>query len=184
MATVLREFPVELFASDGRTWTARACGRQCADGRWEGWLEFLPRGPGAVLRSQRETVQPNLHDLEYWAAGLRAVFLEGSLARTLAAAEPRLAPHPPRPVFDAPAPRPGPGVAPPLGAVPLLDPFRTFEVDGDAGLERRLAVLPRELLVEIVVRHGIAAPEALAGLGHEALIAHIVTAARARAASP
>src|SRR5262245_58882209 len=68
---------------DGRIFTAQACGREREGGLWEGWLEFVPHDGSAVLRSQRETTQPNLVDLEYWATGLTPIYLQGALERTL-----------------------------------------------------------------------------------------------------
>ena len=38
---------------------------------------------GETLRSFRETTQPNLTDLRYWATGLTPVYLEGALERIL-----------------------------------------------------------------------------------------------------
>jgi len=62
---------------------ARVCGRQRDDGTWEGWIEF-DRDDGALtLVTPRETTQPNLAALEYWAAGLTPVYLEGALARAI-----------------------------------------------------------------------------------------------------
>jgi hypothetical protein len=55
----------------------------------------VPRGP----------TQPNLTDLEYWATGLTAVYLEGALERTLAGPTRLTSPAPVEtPAFDGPAP--------------------------------------------------------------------------------
>ena len=55
------------------------------DGTWEGWIEFHPAGnAGAVLRTERETSQPNKEALGYWASGLEPVYLEGAFARARA----------------------------------------------------------------------------------------------------
>ena len=48
-----------------------------------GLVEFIDVVSGRVLRSPRETVQPNRVDVEYWASGLGAVYLEGCLHRAL-----------------------------------------------------------------------------------------------------
>jgi len=68
---------------DERVYVARVCGHQRGDGMWEGWLEFVPDDGSAIAPSQRETTQPNLVDLEYWATGLTPVYLEGALERAL-----------------------------------------------------------------------------------------------------
>jgi hypothetical protein len=54
------------------------------DGTWEGWLEFVPVSP--VLpsrRTERETTQPDLSALEYWATGLEPMYLAGAFARAI-----------------------------------------------------------------------------------------------------
>lgn len=83
---VLVEFDSLVTSPDGEYYAARACGRPADDGRWEGWVEFIPVGEDAVdravLSTPRETVQPNQADLAYWAAGLSMVYLEGALQRT------------------------------------------------------------------------------------------------------
>ena len=57
-------------------------GEERADGTWVGWLEFRPEDGGAdVLRTERETSQPNRAALVYWANGLEPVYLEGAFAR-------------------------------------------------------------------------------------------------------
>ena len=61
-------------------WVARACGRIREDGLWEGWIEF-ERNDGILMRTERETTQPNRTDLAYWATGLTPVYLEGAFRR-------------------------------------------------------------------------------------------------------
>jgi hypothetical protein len=68
---------------DGRSWRAQVCGRQAAENMWEGWIEFEPSTGGAAIRTPRETTQPNLTDLEYWASGLTEAYLEGALGRAI-----------------------------------------------------------------------------------------------------
>ena len=67
--------------ADGLTYSARVSARQDEDGRWTGWLEFEPTGGGQKLRTPQETIQPDRDDLEYWATGLSATYLEGALRR-------------------------------------------------------------------------------------------------------
>jgi hypothetical protein len=54
---------------------------------WEGWLTFFA-SDGTALRTGRETVQPSVNALVYWAGGLRPVYLEGALARARPVAPP------------------------------------------------------------------------------------------------
>lgn len=65
----------------GEPYTVRICGRERADGTWEGWIEFHPSDAGSICRTDQETSQPNRTALEYWADGLEPVYLEGALAR-------------------------------------------------------------------------------------------------------
>ena len=52
------------------------------DGTWEGWLEFVPLSPDLPsLRTDRETTQPDLSALEYWATGLEPMYLAGAFER-------------------------------------------------------------------------------------------------------
>jgi hypothetical protein len=86
MSLVVLTYQHPLRTTDGRVYTVRACGRERAGGTWEGWLEFVPDDGAESLRSARETTQPNLVDLEYWATGLTPVYLEGALERARLAA--------------------------------------------------------------------------------------------------
>src|SRR5687768_16166999 len=111
MERVLLTYQTTLATPGGRTYRPRACGRQRADGTWQGWLEFLPDDATPIVHSDRETTQPNLVDLEYWATGVTPVYLEGALERALG------------PAFRHA--RVGAG-GPPVSA-PVLDPFAAFE---------------------------------------------------------
>ncbi|HKV07188.1 MAG TPA: hypothetical protein VJ725_03555 [Thermoanaerobaculia bacterium] len=103
MADTLLQFNDPLTGSDGKTYVARVCGRPALDSGWEGWIEFVPGDGSPVLRSRRETRQPDRGALEYWATGLTPVYLEGALERALHPS--RLEPAPlPEPAYDGPAP--------------------------------------------------------------------------------
>ena len=73
---------------------------------WEGWIEFNPQNAGDVLRTARESKQPNRTDLVYWAGGLTVTYLEGALDRALNPELPDLRPKTVRaePTYDGPAP--------------------------------------------------------------------------------
>jgi hypothetical protein len=83
MAEVFTEYEAAIRDETGREYIARGCGRECDDGHWEGWIEFVPLDGGVVVRSARETTQPNRMDTEYWATGLTPIYLEGALKRAL-----------------------------------------------------------------------------------------------------
>ncbi len=123
MAQTLIRFDTPVIHRDGRQYRAQACGRELENGQWEAWLEFEDMTSGEILRSQRETTQPNQKDAVYWATGLTPVYLEGALDRIL---------HPPKykaaepvrpPFFDGPAPRRRAVVS---NREPIFDPFSVY----------------------------------------------------------
>jgi hypothetical protein len=68
--------------SGNTRYIVHVCGQERADGTWAGWIEFHPTDAGhPILSTERETSQPNLTALEYWAEGLEPIYLEGALAR-------------------------------------------------------------------------------------------------------
>lgn len=148
MAEVLVTYPEAVLGSDGRTYTARACGSAMDESRWQGWIEFEPVGGGTPLRSARETTQPNRVDTVYWATGLTTVYLEGALERTLKPNPvPVAAPPPPVPAFDGPAPSMAEAAAPVTESV--LNPFSVYR-KGEALLRRQLSALAGWHLVNII----------------------------------
>jgi len=109
-AIVLRTFDEPVSASAETSFVAKICGRERADGMWEGWVEFVPRGGSPILRSHRETTQPNRRLMEDWASRLSQTYLQGCLERTLRAEKPQHRPQAPMsepPHFDGPAPSAG-----------------------------------------------------------------------------
>ena len=66
---------------DDVVYRAEIWGDQRHDGRWEGWLRFIPPDGRGILSTGRETTQPNRQALIYWATGLEPVYLEGALER-------------------------------------------------------------------------------------------------------
>ena len=84
MAELIQEFADAVRDARGHAYAARAYGEESPGGTWVGWLEFRPLGgDGRVLRTERETTQPDRGALEYWATGLEPVYLEGALARAV-----------------------------------------------------------------------------------------------------
>jgi hypothetical protein len=153
---VFRTFAEPLPTWDGATYTARICGRQTDGGRWEAWIEFVPEAGAPVLRSRRETTQPDRRGLSGWAARLSRVYLEGSLERTLDLE--RVRPRDPDPVhvrphFDGPAPYPGSPVAPDDAA---LNPFLSYRAGSDE-LLRQLRLLSASELRTVVRAYGLEA---------------------------
>jgi hypothetical protein len=171
VAVTLMKYEVPLTANDGKVYRAKACGRGLADGTWEGWFEFESVDGELVWRTSRETTQPNLADLEYWATGISSVFLEGAFQRAM---EPNVEPAPPVDAVHEPLPT----------EEPVLDPFVSY-ARGEAFLRRRLAALDAWHLQTIARSHRmVAMPSTLDRLGKPELIELIVAHVRAVSAAP
>jgi len=82
MAELIREYTTAIRTPEGERFSVSVYGTERVDGTWEAWLEFSPvTASSPVLRTERETSQPNRGALEYWADGLEPVYLEGAFAR-------------------------------------------------------------------------------------------------------
>jgi hypothetical protein len=187
MAHVVAVFDLPLHLSNGRIYTAQASGRQREDGRWEGWLEFVPDDTSVVLRTERETTQRNLPDLEHWASTLTPVYLQGALERTFTPLPPVVVDEPAVPsIYDEPAP--SRAVVTPITVAdaepPLvLDPFAEI-TRGEEEFARRLARLSREELFSIIAQNNLAnASVDLEAMTIPELVGWIVGAVRWRLAS-
>ena len=82
MAEVIQRYTAQFRDERGALYTVLAYGAQTADGTWAGWLEFHPvEQAGRVLRTERETTQPDRAALAYWASGLEPLYFEGAFTR-------------------------------------------------------------------------------------------------------
>ena len=134
-----------------------------------------------MLRSARETTQPNRADALYWATGLTAVYLEGALDR---ARKPLTRPAPDPvlpPVYDHPAEEPGRAPA----ADSILNPFSAYR-KGEPLLRKQLAALSAWHLVNIIRAHDLSdlSAEVLNKMDEPPLIELIVSAVRAQLTAP
>lgn len=174
MAKVLSSFRQPLETVAGTRYHVRACGRQRSDGLWEGWIEFDPDGRSAALRTRRETTQPTLAALEYWASGLTTVYLEGALARAVDAQTGAEAPAAvDTPAYDAPAP----------DRAAVLDPFSIY-ARSEGELRVRLGAVSARHLQAILRVHRLVEDDVdLDALGEPELIALIVAAVQSRTAA-
>ena len=181
MAEVLVEFTEPVEAEDGARYIARACGSAADNGLWQGWIEFIPTTGGEVLRSGRETTQPNRQDAMYWATGLTAVYLDGALDRALRPLERAPIEPNPQPAYDGPAPELGTS-APAAEAV--LNPFSVFR-KGEAALRAQLGALAQWHLVNIVRAYGMSdiSSTALTHMSAAELVELIIADVRAREGS-
>ena len=115
-------------------------------------LNSKMRGTEASCATIRETTQPNLTDLTYWATGLTPVYLDGALARTLHTPAPRapVVVVPPR--YDRPARRRPPTDS---GHESILNPFSVYEKSPDL-LAQELTALRGWHLKQIIRDYGLA----------------------------
>lgn len=172
------EYTTPVQGPNGVMYVARACGRLGEDGLWQGWLEFLPVSGGEPVRSRRETTQPNVDDLRYWATGLSEVYLDGALSRTLAPPLERAPEVEMHPVFEGPAPDIIEGA--PVVPHAVLDPFAVY-AQGEAVLRQELTALDRSHLANIIRAYALSpdASRTLARMRRATLVELIVSAVRA-----
>jgi hypothetical protein len=79
---LIQQYATTVQAPGGVVYTPHVRGEQREDGTWEGWIEFHPAdGSGTVLRTGRETTQPDRDALAYWASGLEPLYFDGALGR-------------------------------------------------------------------------------------------------------
>jgi hypothetical protein len=160
MAEVLLTFESGLYTEDGEDVQSRACGRERSDGMWEGWIEF-EFANGKVVRTPRETSQPNRADLVYWATGLTSVYLEGALHRALHPTVRTMVVEKDEPRFHAPAETESvietPSASTRAHREAILDPFSVYQ-KGEALLRQELNALSSWHLANIATAHGLVPP--------------------------
>ena len=85
MSELLREHPTLVGGTDNgdHAYVAQIWGRALADGHWEAWIVFVPVQQGAHMRrTERDTTQASRDAVEYWAAGVTSIYLQGALVRS------------------------------------------------------------------------------------------------------
>jgi hypothetical protein len=186
MSEVVVKFDEAIEGSDGRKYFAQTAAREREDGLWEGWLEFIPIDEtGAPLASERETTQPNLVDIRYWAEGLTSVYLEGALQRALDLAQtrrPQAAPEREAAHFARPAVRQRLEESGAIRPHPILDPFSVY-AQGEDVLRDQLTALSRTQVESIVSAYGFSpsdSPADIADAPEQKLIDAIVDGVRGR----
>jgi hypothetical protein len=147
VAEVLVTFTEPTRSKTGDLYYGRAIGRLGKDGLWEGWVEFVLAGSDELAISPRETSQPNLADLKYWAQGLSAAYLEGALERALSPAP--VAPVAQERVFVESSPKPSPQSPAGASRRVVLDPFQVYG-EGEGLLRNQLNALSRDHVQNIV----------------------------------
>lgn len=180
MAEVLVSYTAPTRSASGDLYWPRALGGIADDGLWEGWIEFTRAGDDVVVKTGRETEQPNRADLVYWAQGLSMTYLEGALDRALRPA-PTLPPSE-VPILVDSAPRPRFAPAPAFVPRVVLDPFQTY-AEGEELLRSQLNALSRDHLLNIIEAYsfvGAGERDWLRSAPQSELADRIVRAVRAR----
>lgn len=81
-ARLIRQHTERVQDASGNLYDVFIYGEPRLDGTWEGWIEFIPVNRAlASRRTDRETTQPDLSALEYWATGLEPLYLTGAFER-------------------------------------------------------------------------------------------------------
>jgi hypothetical protein len=183
VAEVLAEYPTPIQGPNGVSYIARVCGAPADDGLWQGWIEFVPLdGEGPVLRSPRETTQPNRKATEYWATGLTPVYLEGALRRALNPLPARTPAPKPEPAYDGPAPdfADAPTPRPREG---ILNPFSVYQ-KGEKLLRQQLKALSAWHLANIARAYDLADDADVDRMMQPELVELIVSGVKRRAEIP
>lgn len=81
MAELIHRHSTHVRTPEGRIYTANVFGERQTDGVWTGWLEFQDIDGYVVLRTTRETTQPDRDALDYWASGLEPTYVESAFTR-------------------------------------------------------------------------------------------------------
>ena len=81
-AQLIRQHNERVLDTLGNLYDVFIYGEPRLDGTWEGWIEFVPVDSSlSSRRTERETTQPDLPALEYWATGLEPLYLSGAFER-------------------------------------------------------------------------------------------------------
>jgi hypothetical protein len=179
MAEVLVRFTDIVVRHGTDAYTARACGAPAPYGVWQGWIEFASLDGSRVIRSPRETTQPNRGDTVYWATGLTPVYLEGALWRALQGPMTLTPPSPSdEPIFDKPAPDFIPSTPLPES---VLNPFSVYQ-KSEGMLRAQLQALSSWHLVNIVRAYALtdASIDTLNAMTQAGLVDLIIRGVRTR----
>ena len=159
MPEIIYTYETQLRGRDDHLYAARVMGNQRSDGRWEGWLEFPSLDGASSVVTPRETTQPSLDRLRYWASGLTDPYLDGALLRAQT-----VLPH--AASMDA-------GIA----SSAVLDPFHVY-AEGEEILRGQLHALSAPQLRGIATQYRLTDrnAEELSATSKPALIALIMAA--------
>ncbi len=79
MREIIVPFALPVQSTTGARYIVRVIGHERADGIWEGVIEF--QHEGSRLVTGVETMQSNAGEIEFWATGLKPVYVDEALRR-------------------------------------------------------------------------------------------------------
>jgi len=184
-----------LRASDGRLYTAHACGRQREDIAWDAWFEFVALDGSRVVSTERETIQPGLAELVDWAAETSSAYLRDVLERAMTSSG-ALDPSVTRPAVlfgpaltetsskEPAAPEPSDTRSESSERPPVANPFAVY-AQGEGVLRGQLVALPPWHLRAVIIAYDFADPSDvdLEALTIPELVELIIRGVRARLAA-
>ena len=169
MSELIADLPYRITDVNGDEFYVTVAGEPRLDGRWDGWLEYVPLGESEPLLTHPETTQSSRTALVRWTETLTETYVEGAFERAVRAT--------PQGTTRATVARRFPRVDPPSPVADLPDPFELL-MTGDTMMRARLAALPRPILLDIIAEFGLnPAGKTLSWLSHRQLVTFIVTAA-------
>ena len=173
MSELIADLPYRVVDASGEEFYVSVAGEPRTDGRWEGWLEYVPLDESEPLLTPTETTQSSRAALVRWAEALTETYVQGAFARSAAMA--------PLPVASRVVARrivPAPVATTATDALP--DPFALFDT-GRAAMRGRLSALPRAALSTMITAYGLnPAGKSLAWLSDHQLVTFIMTAVEAQ----
>jgi hypothetical protein len=172
MSELIADLPYRITDTSGEEFYVSVAGEPRLDGRWEGWLEYVPLDESEPLLTPVETTQSTRAALVHWAEALTDTYVQGAFERAVEATPDIMA--------GRVVARPIPHVVPTVPVTDLPDPFQLFEGDR-ATMRARLSALPRPMLLEMIATFGLnPAGKSLSWLRDHQLVTFIVTAVEAQ----
>jgi hypothetical protein len=173
MSELIADLPYRLVDVGGEEYSVSVAGEPTMDGRWEGWLEYVPADESAPLITPTETTQATRSALVHWGETLTETYVQGAFARAAGAAA---APVGSRVV----ARRIGADEIATAITDTLPDPFQLFAT-GRTAMRAQLDALSRPSLFAIVSSYGLnPAGKSLAGFTDRQLVTFVITAVEAQ----
>jgi len=172
MSELIADLPYRVVDARGDEFYVNVAGEPRTDGRWEGWLEFVPVDESEPLMTPTETTQATRSALVHWSETLTETYVQGAFARAGAPVVPVGSRIVVRGIGEDPI------TTAVTGAVP--DPFQLFEA-GHTAMRAQLNTLSRAGLFAIITAYGLnPAGKSLAWLTDRQLVTFVITAVEAQ----